>query len=329
MSSFGIKSTIGVAVVLLGLVGVLLFRELAATDSATNEGNIEIPSERDGNVRFVGTPPSMTEAEAAKLRERARLFLAGEWSTDRIEVPSALAGIVKIVGTPLSNTEVEAVDPKEREQLLLAGEWITGALGYLVVEEHNPQNLPKEQCFEFADAPGKKYRLPQAREPLIPGQVRVAMIETTFRKLEVGDRVEKDQVLVLIDPKLAVDELEIKIAQFDAAEAERRAAEKTREEGKKRYGAFLSSRGRAVPPGLLHDEARDAELTWQRYLEEEIAKRAALRQADRELTAALTTLRKHEIRSPVSGVIRKISKQPTEAVKALEPVVQIEFDEEP
>ncbi len=81
--------------------------------------------------------------------------------------------------------------------------------------------------------------------------------------------------------------------------------------------------------GFSADELRAAELTWARCREEEIARRAALGQAERELNAALTALRRHEIRSPASGVVRKICKQRGEGVNKLEPIIQIECDEEP
>ncbi len=159
-----------------------------------------------------------------------------------LEVPSLRAGIVQLVGVPLNAEEVDAVDPEQRKTLLRARAWSKAHLAYLVVEESNPELFPEEQRLQFADAPGKHFRPRSSPELLVPGEARVGLIETTFRKLKVGDRVEEGQLLGLIDPKLAVDELEIKLVQFERAEAKRRAAEKNRDEAKKRYEAIIQAR---------------------------------------------------------------------------------------
>ncbi len=275
------------------------------------------------------TEPEVGEAPLASI-------LAPVPVKSTVAVTSDRDGVVPFVGVPLSETAVDTVGPRVRERLLREGEWIKGTLGHLVVEEQQPLKIPREQWIQFADEPAKTFRLAQPRESLTPGMVRLHLVETYFRKLNVGDRVAKDQVLVVLDLKWALDEVEIKVAGFAAAETERRAAEKTRDEAKKEYDSILRAhwdlRMRLPPRRLLYihrDDLRDAEWTWQCCLECEIAMRASLRQAEREIHAALTELRKHERRSPAAGVIRKICKQPGDAVKALEPILQIECDEEP
>jgi multidrug resistance efflux pump len=122
---------------------------------------------------------------------------------------------------------------------------------------------------------------------------------------------------------LALDELSVKIAKLDAAEADRLAAKATKEESLKRVHTIeklrLGARG-SVPD----DEYRGAVLTFERYKQEEVAKTALVWQAQREVNAALTTLKMHEIRSPVTGVVRRIYRRAGEAARALEPVLQIE-----
>ncbi len=244
-----------------------------------------------------------------------------------LEVPSEVDGIVRVIGVPVSKQEEEAVKPEQRQRFLKEGKWLQGSIGYLMVEEPNPQKYPAKELLTFPDAPEKKYRLRKKEEQLKPGMIRVELMPEMFRKLKVGDRVEEGQLIALVDSRLALDELEVKVAKFEAADAERLAAETTRNEAKRRYEAMLAT-ARRVQGAISPDEMRAAELTWQRYIQEEVAKRAALRQVDREVNAALTQLRRHEIRSPVAGVIRKIYKQRGEAVKALESVFQIEFEED-
>jgi RNA polymerase sigma factor (sigma-70 family) len=159
-------------------------------------------------------------------------------------------------------------------------------------------------------------------------KVKVGNEEKAYRRLRVGDQAKEGQLLARLDDRLARAEVEIRSSKVEAAEAEHRASEKTREEAKKRFDGIQATI-RAVPSAISKDEQRAVELTWQRYIEEEKAKEAGVRQAKHELEIAQTQLSMHEVRSPVTGVIRTIYKHRGEAVKALEPVFQIEFEEEP
>jgi WD40 repeat protein len=242
------------------------------------------------------------------------------------DVPSEADGVLRIIGIPLTKAEMDATSPEQKERLFREGKWIRGAQGFLMAEEPNPERFRPDEVFKFPDSPEKRYRLTTKGERLTPNMVRVGMIESTFRRLEVGMHVEKDQLLALVDPKLALDDLEVKVAKFEASDAERRAAEKTRDEAKKRLDG-INATVRAVPASVSQDEQRAAVLTWQRYIEEEVAKRAAMRQADRELNAALTQLRMHEVKADISGVIKVIYKNRGDAVKKLDPVLQIQNTE--
>lgn len=247
---------------------------------------------------------------------------------NKIEIPSESDGVIQVIGVPLDKSQVVTVKPEQRKRLLKEGKWVQAAIGVLLVEELRPDGFQPDELFDFPDVPNSKYRMSKKGERLTPGKVRVGLREITFRKLKVGERVENGQILAMADPKLALDDLEVKIAKFEEAEAARRSAEKARDEAQKRYEGFLAVT-RRTPNAISQDELRVAQLTWDRFREEEIAKRAALRIADRELNIALTQLRMHEIRSPVAGVIRKIYKQRGEAIKKLESVFQIECEEEP
>ncbi len=239
------------------------------------------------------------------------------------DLPCERAGLLRVLGTPISKTEEQQVNPEERARRLRQGQWIRVALGFLAVEETEPAKAEKEQLLQFPDSPRMKYRLRRVNEALTPGKVRLGLIETTFRKLEVGDRVERGQLLGLVDPRLALDDVEIKVSKLDSADADRMASEKTCDEARKRLDTIQKTI-RLAPRAVSEDEVRAAELTEQRYVYEVTAKRQSVKQAECELNTALTILRSHEIRAGISGVVAKIHHDRGAGVKALEPIVQIQ-----
>lgn len=85
---------------------------------------------------------------------------------------------------------------------------------------------------------------------------------------------------------------------------------------------------KAVKGAVPMDEIRGAELTAARYAEEVASKKEDVKIAVLQRKIAETVLKQYEIRSPVKGVIRKIYKQRGEAIKALEPLMRIEFEDD-
>ena len=65
-------------------------------------------------------------------------------------------------------------------------------------------------------------------------------------------------------------------------------------------------------------------LTWERCIQEELAKKAALAVAKREVQQANTRLEKCAITSPESGVVKTIQLRKGEAVKRLDTVLEIQ-----
>jgi hypothetical protein len=239
-----------------------------------------------------------------------------------VEVPSEHDGRLLFVGIPWS--PAQKAEDKELQRRIAQGKVVQISLGYLVIEEPHPDKVAKDQQITFPDQRGKVYRRIRQGETLVPGHVRVALIPHWLRKMELGDKVQEGDLLGVVDPNLALEDLEIKVAKFTSAEADRRASEKTRDEAKKRYDAMIKLQ-RLNPRSVSDEEVSGGELTWQRYIEEEIAKAAMVRVAERELLRSLAILRMHEIHSPENGAIRVIYKKRGEGVKNLEPVCQIEI----
>ncbi len=163
-------------------------------------------------------------------------------------------------------------------------------------------------------------------EPLEAGRVVVVTEKRYFRKLEVGDRVQAGDTLAVVNPVLALDELDIKKEKLRVAVAEIETSVKTKEEAHVRWQSMVEAVKR-VPGAYSQEDIRGGKLTWERYQQEEIAKRAAYVQAQRELNASITQLKMHEVRAQISGVVKTIYKSRGDAVKELEPILQLQDHE--
>lgn len=148
-----------------------------------------------------------------------------------------------------------------------------------------------------------------------------------YRRLRKGDKVEPGQLLGRLDDRLARDEVSIKRAKVKASEADLIASEKTSEEAEQRYITVVKIRSKVSVVGSPDEEVRGAKLTWERYKQEVVSKKAAVDVAKLEMKQAQTLLEMYEIRSSIRGVIKAIHKGPGEAVKSLEPVLEIQGTE--
>jgi RNA polymerase sigma factor (sigma-70 family) len=148
-----------------------------------------------------------------------------------------------------------------------------------------------------------------------------------FRRLNVGDRVEDGQFIGQIDDELARIEVARAKAKVRAAEADRVAAEKTRDEARARLNALDELRLK-TPGSVSPEEYRGAELTQVRFAQEEIAKAAQVRAAELDVAAAEKLLALHQIRA-VRGEIKAILIRPGQSVKAGDTVVRIRVDGRP
>jgi multidrug resistance efflux pump len=229
----------------------------------------------------------------------------------RQEVPAEREGKLIFLGTEI----------KPGEQVL-PDQVIKIEVGFLAVAIGPEEIVPPEQQLALLANP-LTYRRWKLGDDLLPERVRIARETREFRRLEVGQWVEPGQLLGLVNPVLALDEVAVKLAKFDASAAERRAAMKARDEALKRW-ENMTAASRRAPGRFSQDDLRAGRLAYDRYVEEELARAAAVRRAKMELSVALTVLQMYEIRSCISGVIKQIYKNPGEAVKNLETVLLIQ-----
>src|SRR5579884_2976897 len=242
---------------------------------------------------------------------------------EKQDVPAQRDGKLLFIGTEVPPEKVPQ-DPAERDRQGI----IEYPMGYVAVGVQLG-TVPAEQCFQiegFVDPSTNQplwFRRWHDGLPLPRGSDHVVVYKQRryFKPLQVGDTVRKGDLLALVDPTLALADLSTKAAKVEAAEADRIASEKTREEFKTTYDLYSKTKGE----GIAAEEVRRAKLQWDRYTEEEKAKRLTVAQDIEEMMAAHTTLRYHEIRADVTGVVRSIYKNPGESVKAnADAVLQIQ-----
>lgn len=228
------------------------------------------------------------------------------------EVPSEKEGVLTFVGTDVQPGEV--VPPEK--QLPRA------ELGFLAVPVDMNENVPSEEKFKlYGD---REYRRLRDDDELAPHKIALAREFRPVRKLQVGDHVKAKQLLALVSPKKAFDDVTMKVAKLNAADFDRQASGKKREEYQRRYENMMRQNQR-VPGSVPKDELEATRLQRDNYAYEEKTKGATVTEAQRALNAALTDLRMHEIRAAIDGVVKVIYKNHQgDAVKPLEAVLQIQ-----
>ncbi len=169
----------------------------------------------------------------------------------------------------------------------------------------------------------KKCRYLRPGETVPPASVWPYVVERWFRRLEIGDKVKANDVLGVVDQAVTLDELEIKLKKLNAADADRSASEKTRDEARVRWirSAKLFDSG-----GGSREDMDANKLAFERYRYETIQKTEAIKVAAREMRQTETVLDQHLVRSIINGEVKSILRQPGEAVRNLDPVLVVEDD---
>jgi RNA polymerase sigma factor (sigma-70 family) len=230
---------------------------------------------------------------------------------DLVDIASAREGILDYLGNEI------VVKPGEKPPPGAFKHEIT----LLVTEVPPEEKGPKD---DWAKIDGKWYRPLGKREEVRPGKVRIHRVEKWFLPVKVGTTVRPGQIVALVDPALAVDELVTKSAKLDAAEAGRIASEKIRDF----YRAQWAAREELFRKGAAsREEVSEAKGGYDRYAQETITKGEHVKVAARELRQAETLLGLHQVRSRVRGVVTKLYKHPGEGVKSLEAVVQVRLED--
>jgi WD40 repeat protein len=321
------------AVVLLGQGGLLSSPQTSDPDKkekpSPGASSKPRPADTEGSTSTADSSSTRTEQatqvdddKAARVSEVKTVAAASQplilqdgriLPTQRQDVPSERDGKLLFLATPMQRGEVVSTN-----KLLPPFEF-----AILAVPVKSWDGIPEEEQLLDDNQPGKKFRRVRSTDSLAPGTTEVIRRKIQLRRLDIGDRVHQDQLLGVINPAVATEELLIKSVKLDGAEADVRAAVAFKEESYRAYIA-MSNLNQRVKGAVSLDDLGRGKATFERYKEEENAKRAAVKQAERELSQAWTTLKMHEVRASIDGVIKAIYKQPGEAVKNLDPVLQIQ-----
>jgi WD40 repeat protein len=198
------------------------------------------------------------------------------------------------------------------------------AFGFLAIQLDDPGD---KHAFTLAGDPKMTpYRRWEDGDKPEPGRTVVARQRHQIRKLHENEWVNRGELIAMVNPAVAFSELSVAHADLEAAQAEYLAAGKAREATRVRYEAYTAALRRQ--PGSISDEDyRKAKLEWEKAVEDEKVKGAAIQSVQAKLNKAATTLQMHEIHAPISGVIKKIIKNAGEAVKPLDPIMLIQNPE--
>jgi WD40 repeat protein len=256
----------------------------------------QVPSMRDGQLLFLGTEIKSKRVEKDKYT--------------LLSLPDGAGG----------EKEVKVEDGKNPPAGAFKAE-----IPYLVTEAQAEDRKPGD-VKPGDDAPegwvlrGKWYRPLGNREIAQPNRVRLHYAEKWFLPLDEGTKVQEGQVIGLIDPALAVADLNIKLAKLNAAEADRVAAEKTRDEAKKRWDRadMLWRKGSEALEAV-----QAAQLGYERYVSETVSKTEGVKTAAQELRQSDTVLDLHMIRSKINGEVKQLVKHKGESVKNLDAVLEM------
>lgn len=144
-----------------------------------------------------------------------------------------------------------------------------------------------------------------------------------YRRFYKGEIVHSNQMVAMVDPSKALGDLEMKRSKVLAAEAERDAAIATAKEGQNRYEIDL----RLFEKGAIgRQDLNTSYLTKVKLHFDAVSKEEGVKLAKTEEHVAHIIYKQHEVRNKTSlqrCFIETMYKQGGEAVKELEPVLQL------
>jgi hypothetical protein len=241
---------------------------------------------------------------------------------ERQDVPSEREGKLLTVATPVLEGEFVPNDKLvELEVAVLGVEYKPG--DDLSLPLGGNKRIAMKEPFVDPLVPGKLYRFPRITDKLESGATKLIRLRVRLRKLLENDEVKEGQLVGIINPAMAIEELDAKLAKLEGALSDVEATKAMLEESKLRL-AGASNADRRMPGAISRDDLGAARVTVDKYRAEKVQKESAVKEAQQAISGAWTTLDLYFIRAMIPGRIRTLYKQPGEAVKNLDPVMQIQ-----
>jgi multidrug efflux pump subunit AcrA (membrane-fusion protein) len=175
-------------------------------------------------------------------------------------------------------------------------------------------NSPREGTLLFVATPVSK------RET-IPDREKVTTSAGIFRRLHVGDSVQKGRIVAQLDTRIAEQDLKVANAKLKLAEAELTVAQKDQEDAKRRFD--VQKRLKDTLDGIQTEDLKGSEIMWKRSIAEVKSKQAAIEVAQLEIERC-RLISSYTIRSPENGKIKSIRKQSGDPVSNGELIIELE-----
>jgi WD40 repeat protein len=231
---------------------------------------------------------------------------------EKQEVASEKEGVLLFIGTDVQMGE--EVPPHKRLP--------EASLGFLAVLVGS-QPVEGENCFQIKSDP-RWFRRARTTETLDATKVFLFQEKRQVRKLQVGDRVKRGQLLAQVNPAKSSDDVSVKIAKLDGVEFARQLAENQKVEYKRRYETYLGT-NRNQPGAIPVDQLMETRLQMVKAESEEKVKKAEIVEAQRTLNAGVTDLKMHEVKAAIDGIVKDIYKNHQgDAVKPYESILRVE-----
>jgi WD40 repeat protein len=172
------------------------------------------------------------------------------------------------------------------------------------------------------------------KEPVMPDHIRPVKTVTIFdgknlltrryRPLEVGDFVDYDQVIAVVDPSLAINDLAGKVSKVTAAKVDVEATDdifKQTDIRLKKLRELDSMR----PGSVTYEDMSNAEITRVKYYGDKRQKEQAVTLAESDRDQAQLVLSQHFLKNDLHGksIIKKIEKFAGEGIKAQETILTL------
>ena len=197
---------------------------------------------------------------------------------------------------------------------------------HLVPIEKQDVTSPREGLLKIIGQP-VELENPLAARPLPTVSILVAnkKREIAYERLKEGYIVSQNQIVALVDPTKALNDIEHKRVKIKAAEADYKAAIAMADEAQARLNR-LEDLKRRDPRVVSAEDFSAAVLTRDKHREEKVSKFQQVALTEVEQFLAEVDFHQHELRCEMKGksIVSKIYKSMGEGVKNLEPVMLLQ-----
>jgi len=242
---------------------------------------------------------------------------------DRDAKLEAALGSPLYAGQPLPPEPPFRPNPKSADPITIAAHWVALDKTELACQVDGQilfigQQLPDDLLALAGVAPF-------AADPFQYARVNQGGSDLTiiYRRLRENEMVDKHEMLALLDPAKAMNEVAIKQAKIAVAEEDYKGSYKTYQEAEQR---FQTARGlfERNPPLIGREEFSEKKLARDKFETEAAAKKKAIDVSKAEADTAEIILKQHYLRNPIErAFLKSIYHNRGDSVKNQDPILQL------